>query len=145
MSGIYFHIEDISFLLNNHSQISQWIHRTVKDQSMEIININYIFCSDDYLLGINQEHLQHDYYTDIITFDFADNPNQLEGDIYISIERIRENATLESVDFTDELHRVMIHGILHLCGVNDKTVAEKAAMRKLENHYLALRINHNTE
>ena len=98
--------------------------------------INYIFCSDEYLLDINLEYLNHDTYTDIISFDYSVG-KELHGDIYISIERVVDNAKDFNSEFIDELHRVMIHGILHYCGYKDKTEADETVMRKRENDYLA--------
>ena len=104
------------------------------------LSINYIFTSDQYLLDINKQYLNHDYLTDIITFNNSTSNNLLEADIFISIERVKDNAKALQVQFIDELHRVMIHGILHLLGFDDKTEHDKAEMRKKENHYLALRL-----
>ena len=101
-------------------------------------NINYIFCSDDYLLTINQEHLNHDYYTDIITFDLSEKENNIESDIFISIDRVKENAKNNHVKFHIELYRVLIHGVLHLLGFNDKNEEEKLIMREKEDACLSL-------
>ena len=101
--------------------------------------INYIFCSDDYLLKINKEYLNHDTLTDIITFDNSEEEGKIEADIFISIDRIKENALSLKKDFDQELHRVIIHGLLHLLGYNDKTDDDKAEMRKKEDACLSLR------
>ena len=103
-----------------------------------ITALNYIFCSDHLLLDINQEYLSHDTYTDIITFDYSDIPGRIEGDIYISVDRIAENAAKFKVSLREELARVMAHGLLHLCGFGDKTPAEKVEMRKEEEMALSL-------
>lgn len=100
-----------------------------------------IFCSDDYLLDLNRTHLQHDYYTDIITFDDS-TPEGLQGELYISLDRVRENASQFSPSFLEELHRVMVHGLLHLCGYQDKTALQEKAMRQAENAMLLLRTPH---
>lgn len=100
--------------------------------------IAYIFCTDDYLLAINQRFLHHDTYTDIVTFDYAKGSKNLVGEVYISVDRVRDNAKTLNVPFEDELRRVVAHGLLHLCGYRDKTKAEKAAMRKKEDHCLSL-------
>jgi probable rRNA maturation factor len=100
--------------------------------------VSVIFCSDSFLLAINQQYLQHDYYTDIVTFD-QEESGKVSGDLIISIDRVKENATTLECAFQDELHRVIIHGILHLCGHKDKTRRDAAKMRSLENLYLALR------
>ena len=102
-------------------------------------DINYVFCSDEYLWKLNSNHLSHETYTDIITFDLSDNHNEISGDIYISIDRVRDNSYTMGNTFKDELDRVMIHGILHLCGYNDSTDEEKAMMRKKEEACLSLR------
>lgn len=102
---------------------------------MELGDIAYVFCTDEHLLQMNQEHLQHDYYTDIITFDYTDGKT-ISGDIFISVDRVRENAKLEAVSFAQELRRVMIHGILHLLGLRDKKKEEQKAMRLAENQAL---------
>jgi probable rRNA maturation factor len=104
-----------------------------------INEINYIFCSDSYLLSLNKGFLKHNTLTDIITFDNSEGTGSMEGEIYISIERVKENATKYDVSFEDELNRVMIHGILHLLGYKDKKPSEKALMRKKEEAYLSLR------
>ena len=117
--------------------IRQMIETIANDHGYIIQNICYIFMSDDELLQINQEHLQHDDYTDIITFPYSE--ERVEGDIFISIERIKENATQFGVSFENELHRVLIHGVLHLIGYLDKTPEAKKIMTEKENYYLAKR------
>lgn len=108
-----------------------WIREMVQSKSKKIGDVNYIFCDDEYLLSINQQYLQHDTYTDIITFDYCEG-DVLNGDIFISIERVRENAQKFEVSFQEELVRVMAHGILHLCGYKDKKKSEAEEMRKQE-------------
>ena len=108
-----------------------WIREMVQSKSKKIGDVNYIFCDDEYLLSINQQYLQHDTYTDIITFDYCEE-DILNGDIFISIERVRENAQKFEVSFQEELVRVMAHGILHLCGYKDKKKSEAEEMRKQE-------------
>ena len=101
--------------------------------------INYIICSDDYLLDINQQHLQHNYYTDIITFDLSENARlHLEGEIYVSIDRVKDNALTEGINWKTELYRVLFHGVLHLCGYKDKKPVDIKMMRAKEEEYLAL-------
>jgi len=102
-------------------------------------NINYVFCSDDHLLQINKEYLDHDTYTDIVTFDNSENAKEIEADIFISIDRIRENAIKLSRPEDEELHRVIIHGLLHIMGYSDKTDQNKQAMREKEDACLSLR------
>ncbi len=139
MSDIHFFNEEIDFELENKNHISNWIKKAVTENHKETGTINYIFCSDEYLFNLNETYLNHNTYTDIITFNNSDNENIIEGDIFISIDRIKENAVKFDSDFQNELLRVMIHGILHLIGFNDKTDDEKKEMRKIENHYLNLR------
>ena len=105
----------------------------------EIVQLTYIFCSDEYLHRVNVEYLDHDTYTDVITFDNADDADIIEGDVFISVERVRENAAKLGVTFRDELHRVMIHGMLHLLGYQDKDLLSQTAMRKKEDDCLSLR------
>lgn len=130
---INFFVEDISFNLKNKAIIKAWIKDIVSHQGCKIEEINYIFCSDEYLLNVNREYLNHDYYTDIITFNNSDYTDTLESDIYISIDRIVDNARQLNLPFETELHRVLIHGILHLLGFKDKTAAEQEQMRAKEN------------
>jgi rRNA maturation RNase YbeY len=107
----------------------------VKEEGKLLGDVYVIFVSDDYLLEINQSYLNHDYYTDIITFDYCEQ-NVISGDLFISVDRVRENADVFNVDFGTELHRVIIHGVLHLCGYKDKTEDDEEVMRKMENKYL---------
>ncbi len=118
----------------NKSQLKKWILQISNTHQYKINSLNYTFCSDGYLLNINQKYLNHDTFTDIITFDLRDdrNKNTIEGDIYISIERIKENAKKHNTSYQCELLRVIIHGLLHLCGFKDKRGNEKAEMRKME-------------
>jgi rRNA maturation RNase YbeY len=110
-----------------------------KTEKKEIGDLTYVFCSDDYLLSLNQQFLKHNTLTDIITFDYSEGKKELSGEIYISIDRVADNAAKFKTDFQDELHRVMIHGVLHLAGYKDKKPAEKALMRKKEEACLSLR------
>lgn len=115
-----------------------WLNEIAKSHNHEITQINYIFCSDNYLLNVNREYLDHDYYTDIITFDNSDEDNTIESDIFISIDRVNENADDLNVPRGTELLRVMSHGLLHLCGFKDKTEQESKTMRKQEENCLDL-------
>jgi len=138
---INFHSEDIDFSLSNPSTISNWISQTIISESKELSFLNFIFCTDEYLHKINVEYLNHDTYTDVITFPYSEG-DIIEGDIFISVERIRENAESFKVDFESELSRVMIHGVLHLLGFGDKTPEDKILMTQKENEYLGhLKIN----
>ena len=137
---IHFFSEDIAFNLKQKSLIRQWIKEAAREEGFSIRgDLNFIFCSDNYLLAINREYLNHQTYTDIITFDSSEEDGVLSGDIFISIPRINENAIKFGVTDRDELHRVMIHGVLHLCGYGDKSPVEKAGMTTKENYYLAKR------
>jgi rRNA maturation RNase YbeY len=136
---IHFFTEDIIFTLKQKSEIRNWILNTVKNESYRLKELNYIFCSDEYLLGINRQYLNHDTYTDIITFDTSEEERVVVGDVFISIDRIKENADKFKSAERDELHRVMIDGVLHLLGYTDKGKKEKAQMTDKENQYLGLR------
>ena len=122
--------------LDNEEHLSQWISNTITNEGFSEGEINYIFCDDAYLIDLNIEFLDHDTLTDIISFDYTLG-KLINGDVYISIERVRENADDFEVTFENELSRVMIHGILHYCGYKDKTEAEEAEMRSKENYYIA--------
>ncbi len=134
---IRFFSEAILFKIKNPRNVVRWINESANKEKKAISVINYIFCSDQYLLQLNQDFLKHKSLTDIITFDDSVGP-VLSGEIYISIERVSENASKYASDFDEELRRVMIHGILHLSGYRDKKVLEKAVMRKKESTYLSL-------
>ena len=114
--------------------ISRWIESCIRDEEKDIKSIHYIFCTDDFMLPINQKYLSHDDYTDVITFPYQENP--IEGEIYISLDRVLDNAKKYNKPAKDELLRVCIHGVLHLCGYADKTEGEKFNMRKIEDKYL---------
>lgn len=137
---VEFFEEEIDFTPSNPDRLRQWIEKVIRDYGSTTGELNYIFCTDAYLLEINREYLQHDYYTDIITFDQSEKPGEVSGDLYISVERVRDHAQNQyHVPFEDELHRVMIHGVLHLLGLGDKTPQEEAAMRAAEEKALAQR------
>ena len=130
---IYFFTEDIKFELDEKKKIAKWIKDTADEYSFKIDNINYIFVSDNYLLELNKKYLKHKTLTDIITFDNSFFNLGLTGDIYISIERVRENAVKYNLEFQEELCRVIIHGLLHLCGFKDKNSVDKDKMIDAEN------------
>ena len=131
---IEFHSQN-DFVLVHDVEIRNWISETITHEGYELGNIDYVFCNDEYLLNINQQFLEHDTYTDIISFDYTMG-KLVGGEIYISTERVSENANYFGVDFNEELHRVIIHGILHFCGYKDKTKEESLIMRGLEEKYL---------
>jgi len=136
---IEFVSEEIEFTLQQTDEISFWLQNIITEHHFTLENLTYIFCDDNYLLEINQEYLDHDTLTDIITFNNADEAGIIESDIFISIERVRENAGNLKVEFRDELHRVIVHGILHLLNYDDKTDDLKRQMRSKEDYYLSLR------
>lgn len=134
--SIYFFNEDIVFNLLHRNAIKQWVNNAILQENKTLENINYIFCSDKYLVNINLEYLKHNTLTDIITFDQSDDKDLINADIYISVERVKENALKYKKKFYNELMRVMIHGVMHLCGYKDKTFKDKQAMRAKEDFYL---------
>jgi probable rRNA maturation factor len=140
MPAITFFEEGISYKLKNKTAVRKWLTDTVVAEGFKLNELNYIFCSDEYLLQINQQYLDHDTYTDIITFDNSEEEGIIVGDIFISIERIKENAAKFSVTEAQELHRVMVHGALHLLGYKDKSATDKKKMTLKEDHYLAERV-----
>ncbi|MGI4804752.1 MAG: rRNA maturation RNase YbeY [Janthinobacterium lividum] len=134
---INFFTEEIDFKLKNKKQLRSWIEETIVAENYVLKEVNYIFCTDAYLLKINQDYLQHDTYTDIITFDNSEVKNEVVSDIFISVERVSENAKNYQLTVLQELYRVMIHGALHLSGYKDKTPKDKKLMTEKENFYLA--------
>ena len=118
--------------------VKSWVSNTIQEENLKEGNINYIFCDDAYLLDKNIKYLKHNTLTDIISFDYTMG-KLISGDIFISVERVKENAITFKTAFKDELHRVMIHGVLHYCGYKDKTDADKKLMRSKEDYYLSLR------
>ncbi len=134
---IEFHYE-IDFKLPDELGTTRWLTKSITLMEKEVGDITYIFCDDAYLLKINQDYLQHDTYTDIISFDYSKG-NMLSGDIFISIERVKENALNFEVSFEEELKRVLIHGVLHYAGYKDKTEVDAKEMRVQENKYINLK------
>ena len=139
-NNIFFHTEDISFALESESTTSNWLLKLVESHNKKVGELNYIFCSDDYLLKMNQEHLKHDYFTDIITFDYCED-DWISGDLFISIDRTNENAKTFGKTQTNELNRVIAHGLLHLLGFNDKTAEEISEIRTMEEQALNMLIS----
>jgi rRNA maturation RNase YbeY len=138
--GIEFVVEDVpEFGLRDAEDLVAWIERIAAVHEYRIAQLTFIFCTDEYLHKLNVEYLDHDTLTDIITFDNADDAEVLEGDIFISVERVADNAKDLNVSFRDELHRVMIHGVLHLLGYHDKDLLSQTAMRRKEDYCLSLR------
>lgn len=135
--AISFSNQNIEFSLPDQNRVKEWISTLIKRHGMSVGNIGYLFCDDSFLLEANNKYLNHDTLTDIITFDYV-NSNLVSGDIMISVERVRDNSVTFGVPFTDELHRVIIHGVLHLLGQGDKTDDEARIMRQREDEALAL-------
>ena len=133
---IEYFFEDID-QIQIESTIKEWLIQLIKSEGLKVGQVNYIFCNDEYLLKVNRDFLNHDYYTDVITFDYVKGKT-VSGDIFVSLPRISENAEQLGSSFVTELKRVLAHGILHLCGYKDKTTQEAAEMRNKEEFYLAL-------
>jgi probable rRNA maturation factor len=137
--AIHFSSFRTRFKLSHPKKTSAWIEKVVKAEKSNVGSLSYVFCTDKYLLGINQQYLNHNTLTDIITFDFKEPGSKaIDGEIYISVQRVRENARSLGVDFSFELHRVIIHGILHLLGYKDKGSKNEKDMRMMEDKYLRL-------
>lgn len=134
-SKVYFFYQGVKPRLQDRTKLKKFIELVFKKEGKRLLSINYIFCTDEALLEINKQFLKHDFYTDIITFDLSETAD-LTAEIYISIDRVRDNANTLGTSFKSELHRVIFHGVLHLCGYKDKTEIEKAKMRGKEDSYL---------
>ena len=132
---IQFCTEDTTFSLKEKLKHKAWLNEVAKQEGKKILELTYVFCSDEYLLQINQEYLNHDTLTDIVTFDNSEDPKKIEGDIFISIERVKENGDKLGTSET-ELERVMVHGLLHLLGYKDKKKEDKALMTEKEDFYI---------
>jgi probable rRNA maturation factor len=135
---VHFHFNKGGLTLRERSSLKLFIEKLFKREKKQLDELHYIFCSDNYLLDINRQYLKHDFYTDIITFDLSEPGHPINAEIYISVDRVRENAGKFINSLRKELHRVMFHGALHLCGYRDKTRAEELTMRKMEDKYLDL-------
>lgn len=135
---VNFFSEEIDFDLADYLPFETWIAEIFAYESEDYDNINYIFCNNDYILDINQEYLHHDYYTDIISFPMSEKPDPISGDIFISIDMVRENALKNKVTFQNELLRVMAHGVLHFLGYKDKTEKDSSTMREKEDLMISL-------
>ncbi|MDD6828479.1 MAG: rRNA maturation RNase YbeY [Bacteroidales bacterium] len=135
---IRYFCEDIRFTYKNKLANNRWLKMVAGSEIRKIGDINVIFCSDNYILDVNMKYLQHDYFTDIITFDYCEG-KVLSGDLFISVDSVRENSIEFGTDFEEELHRVIVHGVLHLIGYDDHTDEDKKVMRQKENYYLQMR------
>ncbi len=141
-SNVHIHFEDVPIESSiQENAVNNWLQQVSKNEGFQIENINLIFCSDEYLLNINKVYLNHDYYTDVITFDHSEIDHTLEGDIFISLDRVMENSTQFGANINEEIHRVIVHGQLHLMGYQDKTDKDKKVMTDKENAYLSLLSN----
>jgi rRNA maturation RNase YbeY len=136
VSNIQIFFEDIKPIKIRKNHLKSRIKFLISSELKEPGNLSVILCSDEYLLGVNRQYLKHDFYTDIVTFNYVKN-SVISGDLFISVDRINENANTFNIEFIVELYRVVFHGILHLLGYNDKTVEEKSAMRQKEDYYLS--------
>jgi rRNA maturation RNase YbeY len=135
VSKLSFFFEDIEFLKLSTGNLQKLVRALIQNEEKKFGDISVIFCSDEYLLKINEQYLGHNYYTDIVTFDYVKN-SVISGDLFISVDRVAENAEKYGNPFIEELHRVVIHGVLHLVGYKDKTIEEQSLMREKENFYL---------
>ena len=136
--AVQFFFLETSITLKDRSKLKTFIKDLFKREKQNLHKLNYIFCSDEHLLSINKEFLSHDFYTDIITFDLSESKDKIDGEIYISLDRVRDNAQNFDTSLNKELHRVIFHGALHLCGYKDKSPKDETAMRGAENQYLDL-------
>lgn len=133
----YFY-EDTKFVFKCRQRNNRWLRLVAESEIRRMGDLSIVFCSDNYILDMNIKYLQHDYFTDIITFDYCEG-EKISGDLFISVDSVRENALLYGATFEEELNRVMVHGVLHLIGYDDHTKAEQKTMREKENYYLSLR------
>jgi len=137
---VSYFFEDTKFQFKNRRFNNQWLKMVAESEIKKLGQISIIFCSDNYILDVNQKYLQHDYFTDIITFDYCEG-NVLSGDLFISVDSVRENSIYYGSEFENELNRVIVHGLLHLIGYDDHTEEDIKVMREKENYYLELRKN----
>lgn len=136
--AVYYYAEEVKFPDIKKRETTAWIKKVAEKYGKKIGDVSYIFCSDERILEVNREYLQHDYYTDIITFDYTEK-NRIAGDLFISLETVKTNSERFGTEYDEELHRTIIHGILHLCGINDKGPGEREIMEQNENEALAMR------
>ena len=137
MTEVSYIAEQVPMPALNRAAVVQWIERVAQSHHKAVGRLTYVFCNDEYILGINRQFLQHDYYTDIITFDYS-NSKRVSGDMVISLDTVKSNAEQLGKNYNEELLRVIIHGVLHLCGINDKGPGEREIMESLENEALAI-------
>ena len=144
INTVHFYFENVHLTLKERGNLKGFINNLIIKEKRKLNNLNYIFCSDKALLHINRKYLGHNFYTDVVTFDLSSSPKEILADIYISVARIKENAKNLQIPIKEELHRVMFHGLLHLCGYNDKTEHQKKLMRKMEDFYTTLYFSRST-
>ena len=138
MSIVFFHTADLNYRLQNKTALKQLLEDLFQKEGKRLEGLSIVFCSDDYLLSMNRQFLQHDYYTDILTFDVSERGGPVSGELYISVDRVRDNAHGLGVSAVEEMQRVIIHGSLHLCGYKDKLKKQQLLMRQKEERYLRL-------
>ena len=136
-SKVYFFFDGVKLSLRKRSLLKRFIEGVFKKERKKLGSLNYVFCTDKRLLQINRQYLKHDYYTDIISFDLSKNKGCIQAEVYISLDRVKENATTLGTSFKSELYRIIFHGTLHFCGYNDKKESEAIFMRKKEDYYLS--------
>lgn len=141
MSKVFFHYADRQLSIRDKNNIKSFVEKIFRLEKRPLERVDYVFCSDEYLLNINKTHLQHDYYTDIVTFDLS-NSAKTTAEIYISLERVADNAQTLNQSFYQETLRVIFHGVLHLCGYKDKKREDKKIMQQMEDKYINLFLNH---
>ena len=134
--SIFFNQADSKVTLANRVALKSFIEKRVKIEGFSIETLTYVFCSDKYLLKMNKDFLSHNYYTDIISFDLSETPGNLIGEVYISVDRVKDNAKTHGTSLKEELHRVIFHGALHFCGYKDKKTADAKKMREMEDRWL---------
>jgi probable rRNA maturation factor len=134
--AVNFFVDGVNFKPKQTLKIKTWLKNVAAEEGFQVGTLNYVFCNDEYILETNRQYLQHDYYTDIITFDYTEN-KKISGDMVISIDTVKSNAEMIEVDENQELCRVIVHGVLHLCGYKDKTEDEEKKMREKENYYIS--------
>lgn len=139
MGSIHFFVEEIPFKLPNPRKTSSWIKKAIASENKKLGELNFVFCSDEYLHRINHQYLNHNTLTDIVTFNNSDRDELIEGDVFISVDRVKENSVTFQSGFAKELNRVIIHGVLHLMGYSDKSASQKSEIRRKEDAYLSLR------
>lgn len=135
---ISYFTEDTDFRFKGRALNNRWLRMVAESEIKRVGDLSIIFCSDNYILDVNMRYLQHDYFTDIITFDYCEG-NRLSGDLFISVDSVRENALFYGTEFSDELNRVMVHGLLHLIGYDDHTEEDQKTMREKEDYYISVR------